>query len=136
MENKENNHLQELQLPPATSEQIKRETMRMAYNSGVYTFASRNSIELPERVGYGNKSILSYMEDDDDLNGIFRDVNCDNNIIGKPSLKRLGRSAPIRKKRSSVDLTRRYGLSGYHLSQPIPIPSGGGVLTRQPSMIF
>ena len=135
MENKENNHL--LQFPPATSEQIKRETMRMVYNSVVYTFASRNRIELPERVvGYGNKPCSIKMEDnDDELNGIFRDVNCDN-IIGKPSLKRQGRSTNVRKKVSTVDYTRRYGIAGHILSKPIPIPSGGELLTSQPSMNF
>ena len=135
MDNKENNHLQELQLPPATSEQIKRETMRMAYNSGVYTFASRNSIELPERVGYGNKPFSMNMEDKDELNGIFRDVNSDDYITGTPSLRRQGSSTYIRKKRTTVDYTRRNGISGNHLAKPIPIPKGG-VLTRQPSMIF
>ena len=135
MDNKENNHLQELQLPLATSEQIKRETMRMAYNSGVYTFASRNSIELPERVGYGNKPFSMNMEDNDELNGIFRDVNSDDYITGTPSLRRQGSSTYIRKKRTTVDYTRRNGISGHLLSKPIPIPKGG-VLTRQPSMIF
>ena len=131
MENKENNHIQELQFPPSTSEQIKRETMRMVYNSGVYTFASRNSIELPERVGYGNKPCSINMEENDELTGIFREEN----IIGMPSLKRQGRSSNVRKKRSTVDCTRRYGISGRLLTKPIPIPTGG-VLTRQPSMIF
>ena len=138
MSNKENNPIQEIYLPPATSETIKKETMKMAYNSGAYTFASRNCIELPERVGYAKNSGILNKEDDEYMNGIFRDVNGEE-IIGKPSLesltKKSGRNTYTRTNGINADMTRRYGLSGYLLSKPIPIQTGGG-LKRQTSMIF
>ena len=121
MENKEN--VKDMEINPQLAK-YKLETMYQVYSSNVYTFASRNHIDLPQRiVTCYNSSLLE--ENKDELDQIFHDVNVE-------KIKRYDQG----KIKISEKVRKRYGISGCLLSQPIPIPMSKPELKRSPSMLF
>lgn len=137
MENKENNQNVEF-VPPV----VQVSTYGKAYSSNVYTFASRNKVELPVKIIRVNKSSSSSQstEDDDELNGIFYDVEEEKEDYKLPELKRNGsvlnlhRTEYVQRGFISESTKRKYGITGGLLTVPIPIPSRES--TRRPSLIF
>tara|TARA_B100000900_G_C20337126_1_gene616645 strand:- start:111 stop:521 length:411 start_codon:yes stop_codon:yes gene_type:complete len=136
MENKENNQNLEF-VPPV----VQISSYGKAYSSNVYTFASRNKVELPVKIITVKKSSSSSQstEDDDELNGIFYDVE-EKKDFKLPELKRNGsvlnlhQNEYVQRGFISESTKRKYGITGSLLTVPIPIPSRE--LTRRPSLIF
>ena len=127
MENKENNPIQEINVSDLRNLNYVSEVKKRGYSSHVYTFASRNQIELPEkpiklRLSSLNSSSSSN-EEHDELSQIFYD-DVD---------ERLRRAKEIANK-----IKRNYGISGCLLTEPIPIPIPirKPELRRSPSLIF
>lgn len=121
MENKEN--VNNMEMYPQIAKN-KIETMNHVYSSNVYTFASRNQIDLPPRIVPSYNSYL-LDENKDELDQIFHDVNVEK--IQRYDQEKIKISEKVRK---------RYGISGCFLSEPIPIPMSKPELKRSPSMLF
>ncbi len=122
MSNKENGVNMEI-VPDVAK--YKMETMNQVYSSNVYTFASRNQIDLPPRIIVSILNSCLPEEYKDELDEIFHDVNVEK--ISKYERGKIKISDKVRK---------RYGISGCLLSDPIPIPISKPELNRSPSMIF
>lgn len=121
MENKEN--VKNMEINPQLAKN-KLETMYQVYSSNVYTFASRNHIDLPPRIVPSYNSCL-LEENKDELDQMFLDVN-------EEKIKRYDQG----KIKISETVRNRYGISGCLLSEPIPIPMSKPELKRSPSMLF
>jgi|TARA_B110000285_G_C14619643_1_gene378541 hypothetical protein len=103
--------------------------LKLVYSSNVYTFASRNQLQLPERNLIKKVNSCSSDDDEDELDGIFYDVNLEYAEDEKVKDNRsCGGGIVITEK-----LKRKYGITGCFLSAPIPIKSPD---LRSKTMLF
>ena len=104
--------------------------LKLVYSSNVYTFASRNQLQLPERNLIKKVNSCSSDNDEDELDGIFYDVNLEYAEDEKVKDNRScgGGGIVITEK-----LKRKYGITGCFLSAPIPIKSPD---LRSKTMLF
>lgn len=132
MENKENNPIQEID----ASELIVSEwnhilgVKKRVYSSNVYTFASKNRIQLPEKP----EKIKLSKHDTSSSSSSNDEEEDEDTLLIKSVFYDVADESLIRANEIAQKLKREYGINGCLLSAPIPIRQP--TLKRSPSFIF